>query len=334
MSYEEHIRLITELTTLDPDHFFTYRGLPLETAYDNIYAYVQKHLDTLSEEYNCEPAKLLFYKSTDDEGINAYADVNSWVYLIGLNDQLLSTVSDKCFGGDKSLKEHPELTTYSNTIEKSFNVSISLAIFQSAISFCFYHELGHHIQGSSNISQSRPEFSKSSNTEFDQQNHIDETDADIFAAKMTGELACTVWHNLPEGDKNGETLIKITSIIAASIGYLFFILNDSPIYLRQETHPHPFVRLSIVSTLIAGYVSNKASKLLGLSDVTIRDIIPPILILTKAISESLEGRKNTYANIDSMKNNHGIALDYAKELIDMANDWVDSATNKSNKGNN
>lgn len=146
------------------------------------------------------------------------------------------------------------------TIGKDENSELKSLLFKSCISYIYYHELAHVIQileiekdSTYNLQEKYIE-----NKSYDIKNHIYEFDADMFGAMFCAfEIVKFVM------DKNYKinTILLFNSLTAilftnANILIEFSGNEFDEIYLKSNSHPHPFIRIVKISEQILGNISN------------------------------------------------------------------------------
>lgn len=320
MSYKNQLRFLLSETTLPIDHFYNYIGKDFEAILNTTYEYVQDHLDTQGNQYDRAPAKIFFYNTDKNEGINAYADYNSGIYLVGINTDLLEFLFQKVLLEYEKLGKSKSLTRY-RELGEAVDSSLEQLLFQSILVFIFYHEFGHIIQDEVKSLAKRVEYFGQSSRTFDFSDHLAEADADMFAAKMMGELVINFWSgksnilNRTQSDQNVQDIIDISAIVASAIGYYFINSQGSGrFYSREETHPHWLVRLFLILDHMLGYLKYKLSKIgveLNLERLAVQSID-----LIKVLSEALSGVRETSIVLNGTQNYLQDASKYAMELLE------------------
>ena len=126
-------------------------------------------------------------------------------------------------------------------------------ILQSMIfSFVIYHELGHVRQINSNHAPVEEviEFGRLNNISSKQQDQLMEVDADIFATNWYGKLIYQNFNNYQfQNTFNSKKEILVLAIY--SMLFFFYLSNSSKELIDpSRTHPHPILRLSIVSNYL------------------------------------------------------------------------------------
>ncbi len=140
--YIEYCKLIEGNEIKVQNGVLDYRDYAIETELDRIIEYYSETL-SINKEYDINPSILYFENSTC---VNAVAFYQNKFYLIGI---YLGTIIHLT----QTFKDKPNLIFNTGNVdfiefEKKLDTTISELMYQQALHFTFYHEMGHLIQKS------------------------------------------------------------------------------------------------------------------------------------------------------------------------------------------
>ena len=309
-------------TALTAIEVFDYYATPNEGEFNEIFEYYFETLRIENEHFNFSPYSLFFRNNVS---INAIAGKDNGHYFIGLNSGLIINLI-------ASIK-NVHFNIPNNSIPQNFinqlNTDINNLLYQYALHFTFYHELGHLIQFSC---ESLNECDNSiSNQEvidanFSLNKHYLELDADTYSslclANHTLDYAQRTFRNISRQQYIFMTKICLTSIIL----YIQSSFNiNQPFYLRNNSHPHPVIRIINASLTVINYIN----------DFLVSKGFAPILDTFEIIFDSIKissqmpinkFNPNTYQQIAN--ENRIEILNYIKEIKTEDNEC--SAVNRRN----
>jgi hypothetical protein len=246
----DYKKVIDELivnNVIKASHVFDYIETPHEEEFAEIFQFYQSNLAHHSE-YNINPSVFFFNNGLN---VNAYAEKNANYKIISVNMGTVVDLMEK-FKDCNDLIEDEALKEFS-IFEDELDTSINNLIYQNALNFTFYHELGHLIQFSDFGDKKLYEHLDNSGG-FSQRKHILEMDADEFSSLCLGTHVLQYAENMFGSELTKEQLEKLL-IIGCSSAFLYilsFPSNREKIYYEKYTHPHPIIRiLSIVFTIIS-----------------------------------------------------------------------------------
>lgn len=295
---ENYKRIINEVitnTSISKDDVFDYEFSPSKDEFDKIFEFYYNAL-LKNAYYGIEPCLLFF---TNAFSINAAACFNNGYYIIYIHMGTIVSLKER-FKDNRDLLINCNLDEYIE-FEKSLDIQINELMYQNAMHYTFYHEMAHLIQKSDLLEQTIYESFDEENI-FSIKKHILEFDADQFSSLCIGA------HTLQYVKKNwgekvtNEQLEKTLILICSSA--LFYILefktNKLEIYYKENSHPHPVIRITCIVFHVVGYVSQALAKEGSKLELDIKDIVNKCLDFSN--------------NLATKKFNSNLIEDY-KEII-------------------
>jgi len=250
---------------------------------------------------------------------NARAIVSSKNSIITFNLGLINRL-------EQIISESIELFMTENiskmTISKNNKNDLEEFSFKCCVSYICNHELAHIIQFSNkqNIYQELYSHKKS----FNVKNHIYEFDADLFGCIV---ITFLLLKEVIEESKKINTiklynqltlsLLLIANIIIEFSGYTF-----ENIYLRENKHPHPFIRIIKCKEQILANVSNN----LKLSEPYLESALDRS---NKIISKTLYSDKRTLNYPKLYIENSTIITNYLTEIENQNSNYMELLRYKS-----
>ncbi len=226
--------------------FFDPEGFLNAYYLGNFFEFAQEYLERDDMDYDVRPA-MVYYN--DRDSLNALARTIDGLGLIEFNmgaiDRLL-----RLYTPNEHLFEETDLIVYRKLAEAE-HVRPTVFMFQMLSLFLLYHETGHLIQ------QREEGGGTEAYVEFLGENvlrpeevrirHMREMDADWFAGEQMALHIKKFAANLSGEDRplDRQMLQLVTSLALAAV-YMYFVLSstDHPdLYLEEQSHPHPLVRL-------------------------------------------------------------------------------------------
>jgi hypothetical protein len=253
--YKKMIEDIINNTSISLTDIFDYETSPLKDEFNFNFKFyleaLQRHVD-----YGINPS-LLFY--TNNFSQNAAAGKENGYYIIQIHLGLMKHLIER-FREKSDLLVGTENDEYIE-FESSINVTVHELMYQSALHFTFYHEMAHLIQKSELLTTKLYEHTESV-IEYSDLKHLLELDADKFSSLCIGA------HILGFLDTNfGSTLTKEQlekTLILICSSALFYILsfqtNKVDIYYKENTHPHPIIRVTCIIFNIVEYIRQSLSR--------------------------------------------------------------------------
>lgn len=251
--FNEYISLLNAKLNLKENEIFIYDNSPLKLAcsllYNGFYN-IQVFFNT-NNNFEC-----YFYISSN-KSANAGARIDSTgIGVVKINAGLVNFWF-RSFIDNKRLNKCIENDRL-NSLDKSIG-GLGRFLFSMSSLFTYYHELAHIIQNENHTNL--PTVYQEKYLEIAKDNghkQINEFDADVFAAlKVTNHLASNLLQYFLEASKIDLSIENlIGDIIAfAIIGieetFYNFQAIDSPIRVNENvSHPHPVLRLVMISTIL------------------------------------------------------------------------------------
>lgn len=326
LDYNEYMNNLIAETSINRYEIYWYdketEDSNLITEYQSLFNMYQGWLEK-QQEFNILKANIFFNPYTN---VNAKATKYGEHFIVTINRGAIEMLWNT-FQINEKLFEETGLEEF-NKIQFRSDWPFNKLMFQLCCHFTFYHELGHLIQDSK-LLQSILSEDISSKNNFCQHRHVLEYDADAYSGIC---LAIHLYQYLDycEIRNNRDAELIISAICASIFAYLLmFESTILPFYTKENSHPHPFVRLFTVFDYIIGYIIHldRNKKYYNLD---IKLITEKIIVCSKAIissqfdSDRMKIIDNLiYTNIHSASN-------YCKELKELNINNSESAINKRN----
>lgn len=240
---------LTKINLLDQDEFF-----PLA-------ANTKFHLDLLNkykffQGYMDGPLKIQnsFFVYGSDPSYNAWALGSSEINIILINAHVFQGNAN--FYNDYQTSINDILKSYGINLHYDNGLETSIIMKQTAEMYLFYHEAGHVIQ------MAEPSFSfekiyenSFGNSEFNINDHVAEFDADMFANIRLASHTKKILERGKENKMDSENLG--IAILASILLYRNLLLNNnsSRFYLKENSHPHLYVRMLTALTDISNMLT-------------------------------------------------------------------------------
>lgn len=299
------------------DEIFDFSLSPYNKEFLNVFNFYKEALGE-SAHYGVNPAYILY---SNDRSVNARALKRDKISLVMINAGLLVWLIE-------NLKEKEEIQSIlSNgykSISESLDCSINELMYQNALHFTFYHELGHLVQQSNLLNDSLYENSESLAT-FDFQRHQLEMDADSFSALCMSTHLIQYIKKIFGDNIDSDKVSSVYEVICTGILlYLFsFPSFKDDIYYKEGTHPHPVIRILNILLTMIHYCNQDLefrSKNIYLSySSIIQKIINNASSIEKNISDS--------TNAQRLKN------DFINQKNNIINYYIDNRDNPLNNNN-
>ena len=189
--------------------------------------------------------------------LNASAAINNnqaaITFNFGLIDKLETIVSDTI---DLFMKEN----IASFTIKENQKEELKQISYDCCITYLFYHELAHIIQllGINETKSFNFQEKYEKHKSYELNKHVYEFDADLFGSMLSGiELMKKVMNE----NFQFNTVILFNSLTALLFTIANIVIEFSgnqfdKIYYKQNSHPHPFIRIIKLNEQILGIISN------------------------------------------------------------------------------
>lgn len=324
MEYSLVIKQLNEKLGIPNSHIFNFNGTPGEEEYLRLFNNANKELLRLSK-YGLNPC---FFYFADNSEINAYATKKNGTYAICMNKGLVEHFN-RLFAYF-NLNEYKELVKYQK-IEKNLENKFGELIFQSTLLFTFFHELGHLIQFIDNPEVEINELLSPDITSI--QSHSVELDADLYGALSLSAQFYKYFDKSFKGEKTEETVQQYISILTSSVFLYFLAFNEyrSGFFLKENSHPHPLVRMLSVITQVIQYFEH----VLQIEGLTIKINSKIVIKETFYLAEIFT--KKIYSHFDYqlfetlLSTKFKEIKEYFNELVAIAKSSPKSAINRRNK---
>lgn len=296
-TYPEVLKELKEanIRPLDGTEFYDFTDLPYEKLFIKFFEFGQTYLERNDLGFKISPALLYFNTST---AINAAArPINNYKLIEIYKGAIIGMY--KIFDSFKVFFTNDKFSQLNNILYKR-NSSPSFYMFQMCALYFFYHEVGHLIQGRDNIDEANfIEFIHDNNLTDSEISirHMREFDADWFATQALANHTL-LFDRENNKTENSTTLIDIAGLTLSAV-FIFHVMQspqNSNIYYKAHSHPHPSVRLSYMLTFMLEGMNKNVSYDLDLKGIFRKTI--------NICNELLESR------------GEGFMLDYSKALLD------------------
>lgn len=248
--YKKYANEVSEKTAVNKSNIYFHKGTSNEKVFEELFQFYQQCLLNNSK-YGIEPSRMIYHKSCTS---NARAGKDNGFYIIMFNKGLIKHLQSMFSENPtliSNLENHENLIEFESKLDNP----IHILMYQSAIHFTFYHELGHLIQ-KSDFLENWLEEQPQKDENFILRKHVLETDSDMFASLQIGshilQYQKMIFGN--KAKKNDVENLLIIFCCSIFLSILSFETNRVPLYFKETTHPHPLIRnLTVISLLIDYY---------------------------------------------------------------------------------
>jgi hypothetical protein len=306
---------------------FEFHSKPCNDIYDENYNYYCKVLQQHSN-YGISPYLLYFI---DKEEKNAIAFKKNDYFVIGIFRGLIDNFYNK-YISYFSLKDCDKLKDYYE-LEKKMSFSVGVLLYQFAMQFTFYHELGHLIQKTEKKSKKiELEERLSLNSSYSIESHYKELDADFYSSICVGTHIFQFYEKHFAKTFNEEDIIKYISIFTTSFFLYFLSLSDdyTEFYLRKGSHPHYYIRLTSAISRVVGYF-REISNHKGFNNINEFAIMKETFRISEQFIDSYSPKYKVKYLLDDITEKMIEIRDYHNELRDLILNDKYSAVNIRNK---
>lgn len=301
--YLERIEHLSELLGFPISEFFDLQFSPYADEYLEVLKFYEETLSNHSI-YGIEPAFIYFNNFISR---NAKAGLINGTYLISMNMGLIFWLI-KNFRDEENidLVQVPLFTV----LKPHLDVSISKLMYQTTVHFTFYHEMSHLIQESEFLNLYLDEIPREVE-EYSDEQHLLELDADEFSSLCLGSHTLQYHKKLfGEGGKPVLEALLIT-MCAPIIRYvLSFHANNESLYFHEKSHPHPAIRIMLITLTIVEYCNQ--SLVVENRDFVIdhKFVIEQALRISKQIEEEIYHENKVENLIQALRTNLNDILEY------------------------
>ncbi len=237
--YDLEIENTIKFRIMNNSEIYDFRDTPFEELISQYYEFCKEDLDTQSRHVNISPNVFIFNNYLTS---NAVAKRLDNAYSITINLGLLKRCNDNFLQNEK-LDEY--LDFHYGDILGSLDNKISRLGYQIATSFTYYHELAHLFQFEKKNENLELFENSSTSSQYSLIKHYLEINADSFATiVLTSHISQYLEKSY--GDiLNQEIIENIFKILGACLlNHIVNFYDDiSSIYLREHSHPHPYLRI-------------------------------------------------------------------------------------------
>lgn len=207
--------------------------------------------------YNIQPGIFVFNETIS---LNARAGFVKEHYVIDYNmGTLWFTITN--FKQRPELLDLPDMERF-KLVDSVSDYPINELWHQACLVYTYYHEFGHLIQKMSSLTKA--EWINEENdlqNAYSQLQHVLEFDADVFST------LCSATTTVQYMDKwlDGKEIDDYENFVGLMSGVLFIYLMsfssmNRELYFKQFTHPHPIIRISIITFVINDHVEKLLRK--------------------------------------------------------------------------
>lgn len=247
-TYEETLELLENEIGLPPHDLFNYAGSP---GVEEFQTYFDFSNLTLHNNYKFGITPSFFYYKDCDErhakarkiGDNYIIEVNKG--LVEFYNRILIAYFD--------LEDFDNLKRYQD-LEAKLGNQIGELMYQSITIFTFYHELGHLIQFTDKHDVESAE-SLIEGANYSLELHCEELDSDLFASLSLSTHMYQYFEKFMNAEMNNQDVINYVSILTSTV-YIYFLSfaeYRNGFYLKNNSHPHPIIRILGITNSIIGY---------------------------------------------------------------------------------
>jgi len=250
MKYDLEISNSIEHKILSNAEIFDFRGMPNDDLYEGLYNFCRENLEINSARENIFPNIFLF---TNSYSINAKAGLRNGQFVILVNIGLMQSCITNYFENTR-LNEFVS-ANFPDYIQK-FDNPIGILAFQLVTNFTYYHELAHLFQFTKTNNESELQ-ERTANAGFDLLKHKLEINADTYSSIA---IATHLQQYIDKtfGDEVTLEIANDTIRIlgACLLNYIINFSDNTKIYFKEHSHPHPFLRLMNIVLNLATHIEN------------------------------------------------------------------------------
>jgi len=251
VNYDIEIENAEKYNVIPLSDIYDFRSTPLEDLISKYYNFCRDNLNLQSTKIKISPNVLIF---TNYNSSNALAKIHNGTFSISINIGLFR----KC---NSNFLENEKLDSYINEkfgeLTNLLDNPISGLGFQIATNFTYYHELAHLLQFTKTNQNIELQERIEETSSYIEYKHFLEINADSFASIA---LASHITQYLEKSFKellNTEIAETVITILGACL--LNHIANFYPdittIYLKDHSHPHPFLRIFNTILNLSNYLN-------------------------------------------------------------------------------
>ena len=324
--YENEIKSVLTETDFKSEEIYNFIDSPYAEELSKVFDFYKTTLTNNTSRFNLKKSYIFYLNNTS---VNAKAGSTDECNLICINAGLLIFLIKNIFEKD----EIDELlqSDYEQIYDFLDN-PVHTLMYQVALHFTFYHELGHLVQNSENLKS----FIFERPTEiigYDLKMHKLEFDADTFSATTISAHIHQYIFKIFGEELTSYQVESVIEVFSTSIllYFLSFEAYKEEIYYEESTHPHPIIRILNVILTISNYCKNSPKlkeKGIEINHNKIYDLT--ILNAIKIESQIMNSTRAKNFNKILVDNKAGILTHY-KKIIDYKPDDFVSALDRWNE---
>jgi len=308
-TYKEIISIISKNNLIPITDVYDYVDSPMFEEFNFFFEFYNHKLSQYKD-FGIEP-HLLFFKN--DLRRNAVAVKIKDYYVIQIYMGLLHYLHEK-FNKNTDLLTGTQNNEYIE-FESKLDVNINELLYQNASNFTFYHEMAHLVQ-KSNLLENNLSEQMDNKSEYSSIKHLLEIDADRFSSICIGTTVVTYIQRIFSKSITRDNVKKILVIICSSA--LFYILsfysNKHKLYFKENSHPHPVIRISSIVFHIVQFVKQYFNEKGIDLDITHTEIVLESIKFSNKISVSKFHDDSIEKYVSYLKNESSNISAYLVEL--------------------
>lgn len=233
------------------EEIFNFESTPNEDVFKMFYDFCRDNLDIQSSKLELNPNIFIFYNNFN---VNAKAGKVNDNFVIAINSGLVIWCLNN-FVNNEKLNEFLDVNF--EEIVSKFDNPTSILAMQIATQFTYYHECSHLIQLSKRNESLTLQERAVENSTYNFELHMLEINADSYAAIALAShfqqyIEKSFSNNLDS--KEANDCLKILCVCV--VEYISsFSDSQEEIYLKEKSHPHPFLRTFNIILNIVHYLN-------------------------------------------------------------------------------
>lgn len=321
--YNSHILELTKRFGYSKNDFVDIEAEALGDEYNRLLDFYTKSL-AVNEFHGISPSFIAVY---NDTSINARAITKDGNNLVLLFKGLVHYLVHAFLLNNDLNKEEIRIL---KILKPYLNTSVSQLMYDAAMHFTFYHEMAHLIQFSGSNEGSLEEVPKFTNP-YDQYSHILELDADEFSSLCLSEHILQYHSRLFKKGNSGTYEGLLVLFLSPIVLYLLaFTSNKGKLYFYEGSHPHPIIRLMLITLTITDYCKMSLSKNEENIEIDHLAVIENALALAQKIETKYLSTDKVAELIVFIRTNLKEIMDYVEEMRNIKKQRNDLAVDSWN----